>query len=123
MWTEIIGVCKELMQHYFKSKKEDKQKLSKLFSSISEILNETAIKLKEDEYPHYHCSIMNSLSQELILYCTGVIEDKKSIKFTDMLFECSNLEKEYANRKDDSTIRTLMVSAGEFKALSMLLED
>ena len=123
MWTEIISVCKELMQHYFNSKKEDKEKLAKLFSSISEILQETSIKLSNDEYPHYHCSIMNSLSQELIMYCTGVIEDNKTIKFTDMLLECSKLEREYANRQDPNSIKTLMVSAGEFKSLSMLLGE
>jgi len=123
MWGEVIKVCKDIMQHYFNDKKEKKDKLSKLFLAISDIIMEICNKLEQDEYPHYHCAIMDTLSQELIMFSTGVLDNEKSIKFTDSLFECSKLEGEFAGRKDSVTIPKLRSIAGEFKGLSMLLES
>lgn len=122
MWLEIIKITKELIGDFIKSTKEEKENVSVLLSQISDLLLNVVNDLENDNYPHFSCSIMQSLTKEFHQKVKVVLEKEKSDYLENLLIQSSFLEKEFALRKEPNTIIKLKEVAGEFKAISLLLK-
>ena len=124
MISVVIDICKEIVDLLMKNKqirKEKKEKISKILEEISVILQDTANKLKLDEYPHGNCSVMEKLSLDLEKKLYGEIPDEDIRHLIETLIISSKLEKEFALRKVPETIPMIERASGEFKSMSMLL--
>lgn len=120
MWWDIT---KELISFAYRKQSilnEKKEKMSKACDRISKLLVDTAEELKMDVYPMGKCSAMEILANELTSCLEGVMEQDKLNNLSAMLHSCSRLEKEYATRKSNDTIETLIKTAGQFEALSII---
>jgi hypothetical protein len=120
MWWDI---AKELINFAYKKQINDiekKEKISKACDRISKLLTDTVKELKSDVYPVGKCAAMDMLSEELIFCFKGYMEEDKLNHLSDMLHYSSKLEKEYATRKSNDTIDTLIKTAGQFDALSII---
>jgi hypothetical protein len=102
-------------------RKEKKEKISQILEEISLVLQDTANKLKVDEYPHGNCVVMEKLSLDLEKKLQGEIPDEDIKYLIDGLIQSSKLEKEFSFRKDPETIPEIERASGEFKTMSMLL--
>ena len=63
---------------------------------------------------------MEILANELVSCLEGSVEEDKLSDVGNMLHSCSKLEREYATRKSNDTIETLIKTAGQFEALSII---
>jgi hypothetical protein len=121
MWIEILKYSKDIVQFFISKNIEDKQKLSKIYSDISDVIMDVAFNLEKDTYPYFSCSVMESLSKSLYEKSIGILSEDDSRKFEGLLFHASKLEREFARRNEPEVIDELKTTAGEFKALSILL--
>lgn len=125
MISEIIDICKSIIDYTLRHndiKEKQKEKISTLLLEISEILNDTAGKLLKDEYPHDNCAVMSRLSTELHSILLEYLPKKDINVLRDSLIEASQVEKQFALRKDPYVIPSIERAAGEFKAMSLLLK-
>ena len=125
MISEIIDVCKSIIDYTLRHndiKEQNKEKISQLLLEISEILDDTAEKLSNDDYPHNNCVVMERLSSELHSNLLEYLPKKDINVLRDSLIEASQVEKQFALRKEKETIPSIERAAGEFKVMSMLLK-
>jgi hypothetical protein len=122
--SQIFDVAKTFLQFILINKdiqKEKKERISETLLEISLILDDTAEKLLKDEYPHNNCVVMERLSTNLLDIVKEYLPENISYDSAHkVLIEASQLERHYANRKDDITIPTIQKAAGEFKTLSII---
>lgn len=124
MLSIAIDICKtiiEKLQREEDLKFDTKIRLSGVFSNISEILLDTAQKLKSDEYPHYNCVLLEKLSDKLHFYLIDLVDANELDNLHSLLKESSHIEKSFALRKEADTIPNIERAAGEFKSMSILL--
>lgn len=98
-----------------------REKISITLKEISDVLTDTAEKLKINEYPHANCIILERLSSNLKFYASGLISDNDLVRLNTCLAEASQVEKLFAIRNHVDTIPTIERAAGEFKVLSILV--
>lgn len=125
MISVILDICKTFVDFIMKNKeiqKQKKEKISLILEEISKILQDTADKLKKDEYPHGNCVVMEKLSLNLNKELAGLIPDEDLKQLIDSLIDASRVEREFALRKEPNTIPEIEMVSGEFKAMSMLLK-
>ena len=125
MISEIIDVCKSIIDYTLKHneiKEEEKKRISELLLEISGILDDTANRLSNDDYPHNNCVVMERLSMELHQNLLGYLPKSDINVLRDSLIEASQIEKQFALRKEPDTIPSIERAAGEFKAMSMLIK-
>jgi hypothetical protein len=103
-------------------KKETKIRIAILLEEISNLLEDTANKLSNNEYPHFNCALMNKMSDHLYFHLTDYIPENQLKELHDSLRESSQVEKQFANRGEISTIPSIYEAAGNFKAFSLLLK-
>jgi len=118
---EIITKIIDYIRENQKVKKYDKENISKILNHISEIILDTSVKLKIDEYPHNNCVVLEKLSNNLHLSLMDYIDDNELDRLHDLLKESSDIEKLYACRNNKDVVRDLMRISGEFKAMSILI--
>jgi len=121
MWLDVIKFIKDLFTGIIKEDDERREKVSKILEEMSVILLDVSDKLERNEYPHYSCSLMSSLTDRLYDITKNVIRVEEQDKFFKLLKECSNLEREFALREELGTIVRLREVSAEIKALSMTL--
>ena len=120
MWWDIT---KELISFAYKkqvTQQQQKERIAKVYERIAKLLLETAEELKMDVYPMGKCAAMEILANELVSCLEGSVEEDKLSDVGNMLHSCSKLEREYATRKSNDTIETLIKTAGQFEALSII---
>ena len=125
MITTVIDICKNIIDFASKRKEIDdknKEKISKILEEISLILEDTANKLSQDEYPHGNCVVMEKLSNELHSNLIKYFPEEDINDLHKALIVSSQVEREFANRKEPETIPTILRASGEFKAMSMILK-
>lgn len=125
MLSVAIDLCKNIVDIIQKNKSANQQskiRISEVLNEISNILEDTAKKISEDEYPHMNCQVMKNFANELHFYMMDYLNNDKIDQLHKTLIEASEIEKTYALRKDPETIPTLYEAAGEFKALSILIK-
>ncbi len=120
MWKDIIDILINVYKSYSGKKKENSEKLSKIFDQISEIIDSCIEHLRRDEYPHNHCQIMAALSKDLVNELSHMMDMNKLKELESLLISASNLEIEYANRKKLETRNVLESASARFKSLSIL---
>jgi hypothetical protein len=124
MFSTIVDITMKIVDFINeneKSKKEDKERIGKILGEISDIILDTAVKLKKDEYPHNNCVVLERLSNNLHFSLIDYVEQDELDKLHQLLIESSNIEKLYAYRHNKDIIRDLMKISGEIKAMSILL--
>lgn len=125
MIDTILSITKNVIDFIHRNKEIKKQKketLSVVLAEISEIMGDTAAKLRDDQYPHGNCAVLESLSRNLHSEVLEFIPDEQSSTLLTLLIEASNIEKKYYTRKEKNTISELEIISGEFKAMSILLK-
>lgn len=125
MFSTIIDICKSIIDLIHKDdeiRKETKQRVSSLLEQISDVLQDTADKLKRDEYPHSNCVVLETLSKNLHFTLMDLVNMDVLDNLHQLLSDASQIEKQYAFRKDPKTIPTIEKASGEFKAMSMILK-
>lgn len=125
MWSLIIDVCKTVIDLISKNeeiKLETRLRVSSILSEISDVLSDTAEKLKNDEYPHSNCIVMERLTNNLHFILIDLVSADILDNLYSLLIEASQIEKQFAVRKESNTIPRIEEVSGEFKAMSLFLK-
>jgi hypothetical protein len=120
MWSSIITILVDIYKTYNDKKTKDTEKLSKVFSKISDVIDSCIELLNNDTYPHNYCEIMASLSSEIVNELQDYLDFSKLVELESLLLSCSRLELEYANRKDENVMIQLNKASAKFRSLSIL---
>jgi hypothetical protein len=120
MWFELIKMLVTIAQHKREVNIEKREAVSKLYSKMSQLLSDTALELSRDIYPQGNCAAMWTLSENLIQYLQDKVNPEELQLLSQLLKECSQLEREFAARQDPDTIKVIFEAAGRLQALSML---
>ena len=124
MFSLVIDLVKNVVDVAIKNKTinmEHKEKMSEVLKEISNVLIDTAQKLKNDEYPHMNCAILERLSSNFQFYVSDLISINELNTLRTALLEASQIEKQFALRNEKETIPTIEKAAGEFRALSITI--
>lgn len=103
------------------SNQQDKERISFLLEKISEVLEEVAKKLDENIYPHQKCEEMRMYSQEIINTIGDKLKEDLVKELYDSLMISSEVERLFSE-KDEDTTHKIYISAGKFKAASVLVK-
>jgi hypothetical protein len=124
MFSTVIDLAKSLVDFL---KKEDELRLeqrlrvSSLLEEISKILLDTSEKMKKDEYPHYNCVLMENVSNQLHFYLIDHVPTEQLDTLHKSLIEASQVEKQFATRKETDTIPQIEKTAAEFMSLALMM--
>lgn len=124
MLNFVFDLCKNVIDFVIKDgeiKLENKLRISSILSEISQIIENTADKLERDEYPHSNCVVLKNLSNQLHFSLIDFVPAEQIDDLHNKLIQASNIEKEFAVRKEPNTIPELRKVAGDFKSLSILI--
>ena len=124
MFSIIIDICKSIIDLISKDNEvrlETRLRMSTILLEISQVLQDTADKLKKDEYPHSNCAVMERLSNNLHFILIDLVNMDVLDNLYELLVQSSQVEKQFATRNDPDTIPTIEKAAGEFRAMSMIL--
>jgi hypothetical protein len=120
MWFDVIKMFVTIAQHKKEVNIQQRERVSKLYSQMSELITEAARDLSKDIYPEGKCATMWSLSENVLDYFKDKINEEELKMMADLLQYCSKLEREFALRKEPETIKQLFDAAGRLHALSIL---
>lgn len=120
MWIDLIKMLVTIAQHKKEVNIQEKERVSKMYSEISALLVDAVKDLTNDIYPQGKCAAMWALSQNVLTYLDDKVNDEELNLLHQMLHSCSQLELEYATRKDPETIKRIFDAAGQMQALSIL---
>jgi hypothetical protein len=124
MFSTVIDICKSVIDLIYKDKEiklETRLRVSSILNEISNILQDTADKLKKDEYPHSNCVTMRSLSNNLHFILIDIVNMDVLDNLHSLLVESSEIERHFTTRKEIDTISKIEEASGEFKAMSIIL--
>lgn len=120
-----IGLLKDTIDFVIKKKEineQKKMKVSLVLEELSDIVKNTADSLSKDEYPHFNCSLMEKMSDRLHFYLIDYVPTEQLDELHRLLKESSQIEKQFALRKEENTIKKLYDSSASLKSLSLLLK-
>ncbi len=122
MWLDIIKSLVDFTDRRSALKAAQRERLSTVFSDISNLLNDVAEEMENGIYPLGSCFAMTTLCEELLDNMRGIVDDKQIQELSPVLYNASRLEREYANRQDPQTLETLREAAGHFHAKSIIFK-
>jgi hypothetical protein len=125
MLSTAIELCKASLEYINsnkKTKKELKLRISVLLEEISKLLEDTALKLEKDEYPHFNCALLEKMANHLHFHLMEHVPEKEVDELRKILIESTQVEKEFALRHEPTTIPNIKKAAGEFKGMSLLMK-
>lgn len=120
MWFDVIKMFVTIAQHKKETNIKQRERVSKLYSQMSELLVDAAKDLSKDVYPQGKCAAMWTLSENVLNYLQDKVNEEELSIISGMLHNCSQLEKEYATRYEQRTINEMFEAAGRLQALSIL---
>jgi hypothetical protein len=120
MWFDVIKMFVTIAQHKKETNIKQRERISNLYFKMSELLIDAVKDLSKDIYPQGKCATMWALSQEVLNYLQDKVNEEELKMISDLLHNCSQLEKEYALRKDPQAINTIIDASGRLHALSIL---
>lgn len=120
MWFDVIKMFVTIAQHKKEVDIKQRERVSKLYSQMSDLLAEAAKDLSQDIYPQGKCATMWTLSENVLNYFQDKVNDEELKMMSDLLSYCSKLEREYAKRKEPETIKEMFDAAGRLQGLSIL---
>ena len=125
MLSTAIELCKNALEYINNSKHakvELKLRISILLEEISKLLEDTAVKLERDEYPHFNCALLEKMSNHLHFHLIEHVPQDEVDYLRKALIESTQVEKDFHTRHEPNTILNLKKSAGEFRAMSLLMK-
>lgn len=120
MWFDLIKLLVTIAQHKKETDQKQKERVSKMFLQMSDLLAETAKELAFHSYPQGKCAAMWALAEDFLNYVQDKINEDEFKLVSGLLHSCSQLEREYANREDPQTIKDLFLASGQLHSLSIL---
>lgn len=124
MFTLLIDLIKNVVDIAQKNRSINllhKERISKILNDISDVLIDTAVKLKQDEYPHMNCAVLDTLTSNFVFYVSDLIPKEEMENLNSHLREATQIEKLFAIRKEIETIPALEIAAGEFRAFAIII--
>jgi len=124
MFSLLIDLVKNVVDIAQKNKTiniQHKENISKILIEISNVLTDTALKLRNNEYPHMNCAILERLSSNLQFYASDIISLDELNILRAALLEASQIEKQFALRNEPDTIPGIEKAAGEFRAMAIII--
>lgn len=121
----VLEILKGGIDVLMKSKKlrtEERETLSNILSDVSQILNSTVEKFKQNEFPHSHCQTLQILAQNLQSSLKSHLDPDQTSMLMNALEDAVLVERDFALRHDPKTIQTLEIVAGTFAAWSLLVK-
>lgn len=125
MLSTAIELCKNALEYINTNKRakiELKLRISVLLEEISKLLEDTALKLEKDEYPHFNCALLEKMTNHLHFHLLEHVPIDEADNLRKILIESTQVEKEFAARHDTDTIPNIKKAAGEFKAMSLIMK-
>jgi len=125
MIDTCISLLKDVVDLVAKNKqmkKETKFRVGILLEEMSTILEDTANKLSENQYPNFNCALMDKMSDHLKFHLTDIVPKEQLKELHDSLKEASQVEKQFAIREEPQTIPSIYEAAATFKTFSLLLK-
>lgn len=126
MWEKIATILFDTTCDFIKNKanaeKEKRQRLARVCLSVSNLLNEAANDLNNDEYPHGKCSSMHTLCDSMYEVLKDLTTKEKCDELMSIMRNASNLEVEFARRNDPDTAIQLQIAAGAFYSIYLINE-
>lgn len=125
MLSIAIDLCKNALEYIKTSKHaklELKMRISVLLEEISKLLEDTAIKLEKDEYPHFNCALLEKMTNHLHFHLIEHVPQDEVDNLRKVLLESTQVEKEFTRRNEPETIPQIKKAAGEFKAMSLIMK-
>lgn len=120
MWFDVIKMFVTIAQHKKETDIQQKERVSKLYLQMSELIADAAKDLSQDIYPQGKCAAMWTLSENILDYLEDKVNQEELTMISGMLHNCSKLELEYAKRKEPEAIKSLFDAAGRLHGLSIL---
>ena len=120
-----IGLLKDTIDFVIKKKEineQKKMKVSLVLEELSDIVKNTADSLSKNEYPHFNCSLMEKMSDRLHFYLIDYVQTEQLDELHRLLKESSQIENQFALRKEENTIKKLYDASASLKSLSLLLK-
>jgi hypothetical protein len=120
MWFDVIKMFVTIAQHKKETDTEQRERVSQLYRQMSDLLTEAAKDLSKDIYPDGKCAAMWTLAENILDYLQDKVNQEELKMISDLLHSCSQLEREYAYRKEPEVIKSLFDAAGRLHGLSIL---
>lgn len=120
MWLSLFQFLAELWHNIVDMNKNDRLRLSELFSNISDVIKDVHYKLQNDSFPINSCHLLTTITNEVHSILYKYLDKDKSDELLNMLHKCVEIEQLYNERKDPNLLQYLDESSAHFKALSIL---
>jgi hypothetical protein len=120
MWFDVIKMFVTIAQHKKETDIQQRERVSKLYMQMSELLADATKDLSNDIYPQGKCAAMHTLSENVLNYLQDKVNEEELQMMRELLHYCSQLEREYAKRKEPETIKEMFDAAGRLHGLSIL---
>ena len=125
MISIVVDLCKSIIEQVREEsdvRLETRLRVSSILEEMSNIINDTATKLEKDEYPHYNCVLMENFANQLHFHLIDHVNPQKLDELHQQLVAASQVEKQFALRKEPETIPELHKVAAELKTISMFMK-
>lgn len=125
MLSVVIEICKNIIDFVKNEgdlRLEERLRISFVLEEISNILLDTAKKLRADEYPHFNCVLIEKMANDLHFYLIDQVKPEDLDSLHKVLIEASQVEKQFALRHEHETIPEIEKAAAEFKTMSLLMK-
>lgn len=125
MLSTILEVVKFFLVVYDKEQdyeEQQKNKVADILENISGILKDTYNKISSDNYPHDNCKVLEILCNQLQSMISNYLSEEQRELLTYSISQSINIEKLYHERQDKNKLEQLLISSGEFRALSMIIK-
>lgn len=122
MWLEVIKFILDIVKNGKETNQEEKNRLAEFLTEISTLLEQTALSIQSNTYPHGSCTALSSCANSIMDILKEKIDYDKAISLARILDEACIVEREWAFRDNPDTIPKLLQASGEFKAAAMLIK-
>lgn len=125
MISTVIDLCKSVIQYVRNEgelRLETRLRVSGILEEMSSIIKDTAVKLERDEYPHYNCVLMENFANQLHFHLIDHVKPNELDELHKQLINVSQVEKQFAVRKEPDTIPELYKVAAELKTISLIMK-
>jgi hypothetical protein len=120
MWFEIVKTLLSISDKKKELDQEKRERLSKAFDRMAEVVKDVIDQLENDVYPTGSCIAMEQISNDILKVVSGIMPQEDAKKLALELAMVSHLELEYAMRKNKETIPALYKAQGRLEALSII---
>jgi hypothetical protein len=124
MFSTIIDVVSLFINVYNNEETKEltkKSRVADVLENISEILKDTHDKIMINTYPHDNCRVLEILYKELQSIVEPYLSEHEKNMLLNSILDSINVEKLFHQRENKEIMEQLLLSSGDFKALSIIL--